>query len=61
MRDGGDDGRPLPPAPQQPAAFDDAVLDTPNCPACLLRMEAVAAPSGEPYWSCTQCGQVVLA
>lgn len=61
MRDGGDDGPLVPPAPTAAGAVDDGVLDTPNCPRCLARMEAVDSPGGEPYWSCTECGQAVLA
>ena len=61
MRDGGDDGTGIPPLPGPAAPVDDRVLDTPNCPRCLTRMEAEEAPSGEPYWACTECGQVVLA
>jgi ribosomal protein L37AE/L43A len=60
MRDGGDDVPPIPPVAGT-AAVDDRVLDTPNCPSCLLRMEAAEARDGRPYWLCTSCGQVVLA
>jgi hypothetical protein len=61
MRDSGDDGRPVPPEAGDPTPFDDRVLDTPNCPGCLMRMEAVTSPNGEPYWSCTECGRVAIA
>lgn len=61
MRDGNDDGTGTPPVPGPAEASDDRVLDTPNCPRCLTRMEAEAAAGGEPYWACTECGQVVLA
>jgi hypothetical protein len=61
MPDSGDDGRSVPPVAGRPIGADDSVLDTPNCPRCLMRMEAVESTSGEPYWSCTECGQIVLA
>jgi hypothetical protein len=35
-----------------PAAVDD--LDTPNCPVCLSRMEAVDLATG-PEWVCFDC------
>lgn len=61
MASGGGDGGPVPPATPTDVPFDDRVLDTPNCPRCLTRMEAVESPGGEPYWSCTACGQTALA
>lgn len=54
--DTGKHGTPLPPI----GVFDDAQLDTPNCPNCLMRMEAEDAANGEPYWTCTECGHVAL-
>jgi hypothetical protein len=60
MRDGDDDERRRAPVPP-PAVADERDLDTPNCPDCLLRMEAEESPSGEPYWACTECGLVALA
>jgi tRNA(Ile2) C34 agmatinyltransferase TiaS len=57
MRDGGSEGvggTALPVA-------DDRVLDTPNCPDCLTRMDAEESSAGEPFWSCSQCGLVALA
>lgn len=58
VRDGesGDLGHPV-----LPGVAADAVLDTPNCPDCLTRMEAEESPKGEPYWACTECGFVALA
>lgn len=47
--------------PTVPQVADDRDLDTPNCPDCLLRMEAEESPSGEPYWACTECGFVAVA
>jgi len=60
MRDD-EDGVLGPVSASLPIAADDRDLDTPNCPDCLLRMEAEESPSGEPYWSCTRCGLVALA
>jgi hypothetical protein len=62
MRDGEDEGGT--PAPPVPPVRDDAGeydLDTPNCPECLVRMEAEESPNGEPYWACTECGLVAVA
>ncbi|WP_147392142.1 hypothetical protein [Amnibacterium setariae] len=60
MSDGEDEGlRGLHPA--VPVAADDRDLDTPNCPDCLVRMEAEESAGGEPYWACTECGLVALA
>lgn len=72
MGDGNDDGWPGSPLPapagppehrERQAGHDRAErdLDTPNCPDCLMRMEAEEAPDGEPYWACTECGLVALA
>jgi len=33
----------------------DEVLSTPNCPQCLTRMGPAEA-SGEPVWTCPECG-----
>lgn len=44
-----------------PDTAGDSDLDTPNCPDCLMRMEAEEAPDGHPYWACTECGLVALA
>lgn len=33
----------------------DAILDTPNCPKCLHRMEPVEV-DGAPVWLCSECG-----
>jgi hypothetical protein len=59
VRDGEDEGRTGSVLP--PASVDDHDLDTPNCPDCLMRMEAEESPKGEPYWTCTECGLVLLA
>jgi hypothetical protein len=59
MRDGEDEGTT--PLPAAPAGAADQDLDTPNCPDCLLRMEAEESPTGEPYWACTECGFVAIA
>lgn len=58
MRDGDDEERH---GAAVPHVADDRDLDTPNCPDCLLRMEAEESPSGEPYWACTECGLVAVA
>jgi hypothetical protein len=62
MRDDGEDegrhGSPLPPAV---VIADERGLDTPNCPDCLMRMEAEESAAGEPYWACTECGFVAIA
>ncbi|WP_370260532.1 zf-TFIIB domain-containing protein [Cryobacterium sp. TMT3-29-2] len=34
-------------------------LDTPNCPACLVRMAAVER-WGAAFWKCAECGLVKL-
>lgn len=49
------------PAGRREATPQHDDLDTPNCSLCLVRMEAVDAPSGEPYWRCASCGQARLA
>lgn len=56
---GGGDGTA--PGPLAVDPFEDGSLETPNCPACLHRMEAAAAPSGGVYWACPSCGQTRLA
>jgi hypothetical protein len=60
MRDGEDQrsgGTPPVPADSQGA---DSDLDTPNCSDCLTRMAPAETASGEPYWTCTECGLVSL-
>lgn len=61
MRNGDDEHGGDTAAPAVPHVADDRDLDTPNCPDCLLRMEAEESPSGEPYWTCTECGLVAVA
>ncbi|WP_429457487.1 zf-TFIIB domain-containing protein [Microbacterium sp. ZKA21] len=36
----------------------DRLLDTPNCPQCLTRMEP-ADVGGEPMWRCPECGTLL--
>jgi tRNA(Ile2) C34 agmatinyltransferase TiaS len=55
---GGGDG--IAPDPLAVDPFDDGTLDTPNCPACLHRMEAASTAAGTAYWSCPSCGQTRL-
>lgn len=46
----------------EPAADDgDTSLDSPNCPACLHRMEPAETASGEVHWLCLECGQRSIA
>lgn len=61
MRDGEDEGRSGSPLPAAPVVAGEHDLDTPNCPDCLMRMEAEESAEGEPYWACTECGLVALA
>lgn len=56
---GGGDG--IVPGPIAVDPFEDGSLQTPNCPACLTRMEPAEAPAGGVYWSCPGCGQTRLA
>ncbi|WP_375399274.1 hypothetical protein [uncultured Amnibacterium sp.] len=52
------------PGPESaPVSLDpvDASLDTPNCEACLNRMEPQVTPTGAAYWSCPECGQTRIA
>ena len=46
--------RPLP-------EFDEASLDTPNCAACLHRMDPAESPQGAVYWECPNCGATRVA
>ena len=61
MRDGEDEHARGPVVPPTPVVDDERDLDTPNCPDCLVQLEAEESASGEPYWACTECGLVALA
>jgi tRNA(Ile2) C34 agmatinyltransferase TiaS len=40
--------------------MDDDELDTPNCPACLTRMEPAELGSTV-FWQCQECGLTRIA
>jgi ribosomal protein L37AE/L43A len=54
------DGEPVG-VPSEPGPVDEGWLDTPNCPVCLNRMEAVETERGGVHWACSVCGQTLLA